>query len=124
MTEIAEEVEKLDIGGGPALRSIINITYCGICSLPPEYCEYGTSLNKCKNWLESNDSHLYEILYKGLSPEQVQEIEAKPDKEKAPKKEKTTAKKRVLITIVERTKRKRVTHIEGLDYFSKSWASS
>ena len=87
-TDLVEEVGQLDISSRPALRTILNITYCGICSLPPEYCEFGSTVNKCKNWLESNDQHLYGVLYKGLTPEQEQEIAAKPDKEKAPKKEK------------------------------------
>lgn len=88
MTDLVDGVGQLDISSRPALRTILNITYCGICSLPPEYCEFGTTVNKCKNWLENNDQHLYGVLYKGLTPEQEQEIAAKSDKEKAPKKEK------------------------------------
>jgi len=28
--------------------------YCGVCGLPPEYCEYGTSFDKCIPWLKQN----------------------------------------------------------------------
>jgi hypothetical protein len=33
----------------------IEMTYCGKCGLPPEYCEFGgkaSDLEECKKWLE------------------------------------------------------------------------
>jgi len=30
------------------------VLYCGVCGLPPEYCEYGTSFDKCIPWLQQN----------------------------------------------------------------------
>lgn len=32
----------------------LNITYCGECTLPVEYCEYGGKAEKCRKWLEGN----------------------------------------------------------------------
>ena len=50
----------------------LDVEYCGICSLPPEYCEYGPDSEKCKNWLKDNIPDLYEELVgkiEGLSVE-------------------------------------------------------
>ncbi|KAI5970069.1 TMA22 [Candida margitis] len=39
------------------------IIYCGVCSYPPEFCEFGISLAKCQQWLQSNHADLYSKLY-------------------------------------------------------------
>lgn len=36
-----------------------DVLYCGICSLPFEYCEYHPSAIKCQSWLQSNHPDLY-----------------------------------------------------------------
>lgn len=30
------------------------VTYCPTCSLPPEYCEYGQTFEKCLPWILEN----------------------------------------------------------------------
>ncbi|KAH7031614.1 translation initiation factor SUI1 [Microdochium trichocladiopsis] len=35
------------------------VTYCGVCTLPPEYCEYGGTVRKCQEWLQTTHSDLY-----------------------------------------------------------------
>ena len=32
----------------------LKVHYCGVCSLPPEYCEHGPLFDKCKEWMEEN----------------------------------------------------------------------
>ncbi|KAK4337188.1 hypothetical protein RND71_044014 [Anisodus tanguticus] len=32
----------------------LKVIYCGICSLPLEYCQYYPTYEKCKEWLETN----------------------------------------------------------------------
>lgn len=44
-------------------RILKDITYCGICSMPPEYCEFGSKLTKCKPWLKEKDAKLFAKLY-------------------------------------------------------------
>ncbi|KAM0345229.1 hypothetical protein ACHAPU_006627 [Fusarium lateritium] len=40
-----------------------NVTYCGVCTLPPEYCEYGGTVRKCQEWLEKNEPELYSRIW-------------------------------------------------------------
>ena len=42
----------------------LDVEYCGLCGLPPEYCEYGSEPDKCKEWLKENIPDLYEDLVK------------------------------------------------------------
>ena len=60
------------------------VKYCEICSFPYEYCEYGSSLTKCKANLEAKDPALFAQLYseealtdklKSLTTEQVESLE-------------------------------------------------
>ena len=34
-----------------------------VCSFPVEYCEFGSSLTRCKEWLKEADSALYDKFY-------------------------------------------------------------
>jgi hypothetical protein len=47
---------------GPSTKPL-NVLYCGVCSLPVEYCEFGSSFSKCKAWLEEEDEQEYRRLY-------------------------------------------------------------
>lgn len=39
------------------------VVYCGICSYPPEYCEFTGKLKRCKVWLQQNHPDLFTKLY-------------------------------------------------------------
>ncbi|UJR30265.1 hypothetical protein I4U23_017803 [Adineta vaga] len=39
-------------GPRPDIQYPLNIQYCGECSLPLEYCEYGPDPERCRDWLE------------------------------------------------------------------------
>lgn len=47
---------------GPSTKPV-HVTYCQVCSLPIEYCEFGSSLSKCKAWLEEQDPDAFARLY-------------------------------------------------------------
>jgi hypothetical protein len=32
----------------------VNVLYCGICSMPPEFCEFGRTVEQCREWLREN----------------------------------------------------------------------
>ncbi|WFC97806.1 Translation machinery-associated protein 22 [Malassezia yamatoensis] len=60
------------------------VRYCEICTFPYEYCEYGSSLTKCKANLEAKNPRLYSALYseealtdklKSLTTEQLESLE-------------------------------------------------
>lgn len=47
---------------GPSTKPI-TVFYCGVCSLPTEYCEFGTRVSKCKAWLEEENKEEYERVW-------------------------------------------------------------
>ncbi|KAF8455653.1 translation initiation factor SUI1 [Terfezia claveryi] len=108
------------------------VVYCGVCTLPPEYCEFGGTTKKCKDWLETAAKDLYQALYSEeavaatLSTLSV-EAQAKAEKDsakkaaKAAKAEQAEAEKKatskIILKRVERTKRKHVIVVSGLEAF-------
>ncbi|ODV93861.1 hypothetical protein PACTADRAFT_4760 [Pachysolen tannophilus NRRL Y-2460] len=109
------------------------VIYCGVCSFPPEYCEFGGSFKKCKEWLQKNNLELFEKLYSdealahatsSLSIEKEEKISAdlqKKQKKEEAKQEREMAKvlsSKVLIKRIERTKRKHVIAVSGLEVFN------
>ncbi|ANB12451.1 Tma22p [Sugiyamaella lignohabitans] len=108
------------------------IVYCGVCSFPPEYCEFGGVAKRCREWLEKEHPDMYQKLYSvesleqatsGLSLEKQEEIERKIQKQQAKeeaKAERELQKKmatKVTIKRIERSKRKHVVSITGLEVF-------
>ncbi|KAA8902697.1 hypothetical protein TRICI_005828 [Trichomonascus ciferrii] len=108
------------------------VTYCGVCSFPPEYCEFGGTFKRCKEWLEKKEPELYQKLYSvdgleqatsSLSLEKQEEIDRKIQKQQAReenKAERELQKKlasKVIIKRIERSKRKHVIAIFGLEVF-------
>ncbi|KAG7665153.1 TMA22 [[Candida] subhashii] len=110
-----------------------SITYCGVCSWPPEYCEFGVTLKKCQAWLHENDQALYEKLYSAdalanatstLSLEKQEKLNeelAKKQHKEELKQERELQKKlssKVVIKRIERNKRKHIISISGLEVFN------
>lgn len=83
------------------------IVYCQICSFPPEYCEFGSSSTKCRNWLQENHKDLYDSIWsqeaieeniKNMSVKQAQDLEkdaVKKEKKQEAKAEKDKKEKQV-----------------------------
>ncbi|VDC02536.1 unnamed protein product [Peniophora sp. CBMAI 1063] len=110
----------------------IEVLYCGVCTYPIEYCEFGSRFTKCKEWLEKTHPDLYPKYY---SEEALQaklgtlslEAQSKLEKDTAKKEAKAEAKaeaaekkkmaSQVIIKRIERNKRKHVTAIQGLEAF-------
>ncbi|KAI0722515.1 eukaryotic translation initiation factor 1-like protein [Earliella scabrosa] len=108
------------------------VVYCQVCSFPVEYCEFGSSLTRCKEWLQKEQPALYDRFY---SDEALQakigtlslEAQEKLEKDTAKKEAKAEAKadaalkkkmaSQVTIKRIERNKRKHVTAIHGLEAF-------
>ncbi|KIP06149.1 hypothetical protein PHLGIDRAFT_119198 [Phlebiopsis gigantea 11061_1 CR5-6] len=110
----------------------VQVLYCEVCSFPLEYCEFGSSLTKCKEWLQEEDIDLFNRYY---SEEALQtklgtlslEAQTKLEKDTAKKEAKAAAKadaalkkkmaSQVTIKRIERNKRKHVTSVHGLEAF-------
>ncbi|KAJ1833794.1 Translation machinery-associated protein 22 [Coemansia sp. RSA 2711] len=110
------------------------VLYCAVCSLPPEYCEFSPSRKKCEQWLQGAHPGEHERLYgdqaiaqkmamTSLSEEKeakeaakMEKAEQKSEARMARDMEKKKASK-VVIKRIERSKRKSVTTVFGLDVF-------
>ncbi|KAK7207987.1 translation initiation factor SUI1 [Myxozyma melibiosi] len=110
----------------------VSVLYCGVCTFPPEYCEFGGTLAKCKEWLEDAHPDVYSRIYsedslakttEGLSLEAKEKVEREIQKlqaKEATKAEKELKKKlasKVIVKRVERSKRKHVIAVSGLEVF-------
>ncbi|KAH9045244.1 density-regulated protein DRP1 [Lactarius pseudohatsudake] len=107
----------------------VQMFYCGVCTYPPEYCEFGNSLSKCKEWLQAQHPDLYEKYYSDVALKAKlgtisQEAQSRLEEETIKKEAKADAKadaarkkKLVIIKRIERNKRKFVTSIRGLEAF-------
>merc|ERR1711909_236004 len=78
----------------------LEVDYCGLCGLPPEYCEFGAEPDKCKEWLKENIPDLYEDLVAA-----VEELSVDGEE------------KKVILSTETRSKRKSVTIVKGLSTF-------
>jgi len=110
----------------------VQVLYCSVCTYPLEYCEFGSSLTKCKEWLHEQHPDLYDKYYseEALSAKVGTlslTAQAKLEQDTAKKEAKAEAKadaalkkklaSQVLIKRIERNKRKYVTSIHGLEAF-------
>ncbi|KAL5347355.1 Translation machinery-associated protein 22 [Pseudogymnoascus australis] len=109
-----------------------HIVYCGVCTLPPEYCEFGGTTKKCREWLEQNHPDMSERIYSADALEAATStlsLDAlkRATKDSAKKAAKAAqaeqkhasalAASRIIIKRVERNKRKYVTAVSGLEAF-------
>ncbi|XP_060699986.1 density-regulated protein [Chiloscyllium punctatum] len=107
----------------------LKVLYCGICSLPTEYCEYMPQYTKCRQWLEKNCPEEFAKLSIDQSPQQdagggeppVGEEEEKKKQRRGGrgiiKQKKKTAPQKVTIAKIPRAKKKYVTRVCGLATF-------
>ncbi|KAK8150939.1 Translation machinery-associated protein 22 [Beauveria asiatica] len=123
------DTEQGDVSAEPQARIV---TYCGVCTLPPEYCEYGGTVKKCQDWLQSNQKEMYSRIWSAEALEaataslsvEAQKRAAKDAQKKTAKAEAAEAKQadklaKSVVTIkrIERNKRKFVTAVIGLETF-------
>lgn len=109
-----------------------HVTYCGVCTLPPEYCEYGGTVKKCQEWLQKNEPVLYDQIWSAEALEaataslsvDAQKRAAKDAQKKTAKAEAAEAKQadklatsKITIKRIERNKKKYVTAVIGLEAF-------
>uniref|UniRef100_A0A8C9KLX5 Density-regulated protein n=1 Tax=Panthera tigris altaica TaxID=74533 RepID=A0A8C9KLX5_PANTA len=85
------------------------ILYCGVCSLPTEYCEYMPDVAKCEQWLENfpNDKG------QGTPGEEEEKKKQKTGGRGQIKQKKKTVPQKVMIAKIPRAKKKYVTRVCG-----------
>jgi len=111
----------------------IQVVYCGVCTLPIEYCEFTSTYEKCKKWQQENGITNDDELAESVDKLSVSNTTAKSTTESKDSKDSKDAKSDVKllpggkikkkeapsVTIVrtQRNKRKFVTTVTGLDTF-------
>ncbi|XP_063066826.1 density-regulated protein [Engraulis encrasicolus] len=111
----------------------MKVLYCGVCTLPTEYCEYMPEPAKCRQWLEKNFPNEFARLTMDNAPHKGQEGpkggDAPPAGEEEEKKKqkrggrgqikqkKKTVPQKVTIAKIPRAKKKYVTRVCGLATF-------
>ncbi|XP_072310415.1 density-regulated protein isoform X2 [Eucyclogobius newberryi] len=117
----------------PESKYPLKVLYCGVCSLPTEYCEYMPEPAKCRQWLEKNFPDVFARMTVGSaantpkqepgtgeSPPVAEEEEKKKQKRGGRgqiKQKKKTVPQKVTIARIPRAKKKYVTRVCGLATF-------
>ncbi|XP_051972309.1 density-regulated protein-like [Xyrauchen texanus] len=130
--ELGLPEKKVD-RANPNAKYPLKVPYCGVCSLPVEYCEYMPEPAKCKQWLEKNFPEVFAKLTLGTAPNRETGggggVEAPPSGEEEEKKKqkrggrgqikqkKKTVPQKVTIAKIPRAKKKYVTRVCGLATF-------
>ncbi|KAL4003731.1 density-regulated protein DRP1 family protein [Acanthocheilonema viteae] len=117
--------DECEAAGAASVKYPLTVQYCGVCSMPLEYCEYSGMTDKCLSWLEANlPSEFEKLNLAGLK--ELTDGEKKHQKRggKGSKtiNEKNAAVKKNMVTKVTlqrvaRGKNKSVTVIKGLASF-------
>ncbi|KAF4386590.1 hypothetical protein F8388_006545 [Cannabis sativa] len=114
----------------------VRVLYCGVCSLPAEYCEFGPDFEKCKPWLIQNAPDLYPDLIKESNSNEADKVteklqstgissrggdgaasSARGSQTSSWWEDKEKEKPEVIIEKVTRNKRKCITTVKGLELF-------
>ncbi|XP_068430115.1 density-regulated protein [Clinocottus analis] len=111
----------------------LKVLYCGVCSLPTEYCEYMPEPAKCRYWLEKNFPDVFatmtvgpavnaphQDLGTGEAPAAGEEEEKKKQKRGGRgqiKQKKKTVPQKITIAKIPRAKKKYVTRVCGMNTF-------
>ncbi|KAI8993732.1 translation initiation factor SUI1 [Pilobolus umbonatus] len=101
---------------------------CGICTMPLEYCEFSGTQEKCKLWLREHDEDKFDEMYSvqavtdkledaAISESQTDKKDRTIVKDKSAKLEAKLERENKKKMRIERTKRKCVTTVFGLDIF-------
>ncbi|CAL9682364.1 unnamed protein product [Knipowitschia caucasica] len=120
----------------PDSKHPLKVLYCGVCSLPTEYCEYMPEPAKCRQWLEKNFPDVFARMTVGPKgsaantpkletgtgePTPVAEEEEKKKQKRGGrgqiKQKKKTVPQKVTIARIPRAKKKYVTRVCGLATF-------
>uniref|UniRef100_A0A803T4U8 SUI1 domain-containing protein n=1 Tax=Anolis carolinensis TaxID=28377 RepID=A0A803T4U8_ANOCA len=88
----------------------LRVLYCGVCSLPTEYCEYISDMSKCRQWLDE-----FAKLTVEKSPKQESGIEKQKKGGRGQiKKKKTVPQKETIAKIPKPRRNTYVTRVSSL----------
>uniref|UniRef100_A0A8C7LKY7 Density-regulated protein n=1 Tax=Oncorhynchus mykiss TaxID=8022 RepID=A0A8C7LKY7_ONCMY len=137
-TENAETCSPENKGGhhgsaDPDTKCPKKVQYCGVCSLPTEYCEYMPEPSKCRQWLEKNFPGVFARM--SVCPQssslrkdhgtKILPLQLDPGLPDGPppggrgqiKQKKKTVPQKITIAKIPRAKKKYVTRVCGMNTF-------
>ncbi|XP_028400335.1 density-regulated protein homolog [Dendronephthya gigantea] len=103
----------------------LEVIYCGVCSLPSEYCEYSPSYDQCKEWWKGTHPDEYEDMIAQVA-QGLEELDVAGAKKRQTrggkgvvktKKKQSTGPKKITVSLSQRSKKKYVTVVTGLKTF-------
>lgn len=110
-----------DEGTVQSVNYPIEVIYCGVCTMPLEYCEYYPMYERCKEWLHDNLPDQFEKLGLGSASGDAEEGDDEKKKRQTrggrgviKAKKKAVKERRVCLSRASRGKKKSVTCIVGL----------
>lgn len=127
---MASEAESAPAPAAPEPQSVL---YCQVCTFPPEYCEFGDHVSKCRAWLEEAHPDVYSLLWgeqatraklASMSTKAAEDLEKESAKKerkaeaKAERERVQKAQNKIVVSRTARTKKKVITTIEGLHVFT------
>ncbi|KAH7918478.1 hypothetical protein BV22DRAFT_907741 [Leucogyrophana mollusca] len=59
MSSSDQQVQSQD----PQPTQPVHVFYCKVCTFPVEYCEFGSSLTRCKEWLSEDNAAMFDKFY-------------------------------------------------------------
>lgn len=105
----------------PPLESAVAVVYCPTCGLPPDFCQFGPSWDKCKPWCMEHFPHYYPELSGASLADAKKSAEQAQEKSKVKElpggKKKREASPHITIKKLSRGGRKCVTSVTGLEGF-------
>ncbi|XP_065831425.1 density-regulated protein-like [Oscarella lobularis] len=96
------------------MAEALSVLYCGVCTMPTEYCEYGPDPAKCKTWLQQNHPDLVQDDNEDDAGGAVKKKQTRGGKALRKAEKKREVEKKIVISKVTRNKRKYVTVVVGL----------
>ncbi|KFD51248.1 hypothetical protein M514_07848, partial [Trichuris suis] len=101
----------------------VKVHYCGECSLPTEYCEYGPSPDRCREWMKKHLPILFAELSANVElAETASDTEEKKRQKRggkaAVKPKKLAGTQPIILARAPRGKNKFVTIVSGLSSYS------
>lgn len=125
----------LPVGPQPGVKYPIQVSYCGNCSMPFEFCENYPDYEGCKAWLAKNLPDQFEKMSVGAGggggtgggAEGGDGVEGESDEKKRQKrggkgmvkakKKEADVEKRIVLSMAPRGKKKAVTVVQGMKTF-------
>ncbi|KAL1237644.1 Density-regulated protein [Trichinella spiralis] len=122
MEKSSSSICTVESGPNSNVQYPVKVNYCGECSMPVEYCDYGPCPEKCREWLRDNlPKSFEEMTVKNTDSDATTVTEEKKRQKRGgkgmAKVKKNTSAQPVTLATSSRGKNKFVTIVSGLSSY-------